>query len=519
MSYYASMRNSQDYNSTYKQNSQMNQSGSNQNIYKSQFNNTQSRNTIDEAFKPKTQRFQWKNINQINIDNIKSTKDISSLNPYFENILCSSLEQNEIQQVPEQYTVQLIHLLQTIGEYLLWSQQILSNENDQLKFDLQKAYSSNNNENDDLIQTLKIQNSQKDNVIKTYQSMMKKEKSFSVISSRDDYNNGHSRPKFYCHFCTNKKFSTEQYLEDHMKRRHMHQFQNLQKRSQGDDYESQLSQIKMHYETMIQSNKMQNEYNSLSDKLNGLGKKLGKSRIDMDMQNRFTMSMNAMRSMGQLGDVPIYDQQPIIMGNNEEIILNQNNNQWDQERELNNTLLRIDENIERNTSAFNKKFNSLLNDVNQFKNSISNEISKVKLERSFERSRQNLMKTSIEDRNNIKLSLQQDIKLSQPQIVEVPEINKSQMQKDTELNNLNTSSIPQQTVEQNRAFPKQNITSSVIDQNASIQINYDNKQSNIKQIEQQSKSPLLKELELFYEQFKKRDYSLSNNVDHYQEPL
>lgn len=535
MSYYASMRNSQENTRTYRNYNQVDQSGFNQNTYKSQLNNIQNshNNSNKEIFKPKTHRFQWKNINQINISEIKSTQNISSLNPYIENILCSSLEQNEIQQIPEHYTVQLIHLLQTIGEYLLWSQQVFANENDQFRSELKNAYSNNHNDNDDLIQTLKMQNGQKDTLIKTYQNMLNKDKAFSVSSSRDEYENRQSRPKFYCQFCSNKKFSTEQYLEDHIRRRHLNQIQNLQKQNRDKDYESQLNEIKTYFETMMRSTQKQKEYNTINDKLNELENKFRQSRIDMDMQNRFAMSMNAMRSMAQSGQIPIYDNQPIVMQNEEEIIGNKNI-QYAKEQELQNTLIRIDENIESNTREFNNKFNSLLNDMNQFKNSMSNEISKVKQDRSFERSKQKQMKTLIENRNNSKLSLQKEIILSQGQIVEVPEgkhiNNQSKEQNETEMSNVITTSMPQQTIQQEKAISQHqtSIIQPIIEKNESIQFNNNSeiKHFNENQIEKpkqqietlQMKSPLLNELEFFYQKFHQRDYNILS-INQYKEQL
>ena len=60
---------------------------------------------------------------KIDVNYIRSTKDITVLEPYVDNILNSYLEEGEVGIMPEEYVIQLISLLQVTGEYLYFVQE------------------------------------------------------------------------------------------------------------------------------------------------------------------------------------------------------------------------------------------------------------------------------------------------------------------------------------------------------------------------------------------------------------
>lgn len=91
-------------------------------------------------------------------------------------------------------------------------------------------------------------------------------------------------PKFYCQFCSNKKFKTEQYLEDHLRRRHMHLMETYNIKKQRHEkrvkIEEKLAETQAFFENMFNSYKMKNEFDSLQKQI----KDLQKSLIDRNNQ-------------------------------------------------------------------------------------------------------------------------------------------------------------------------------------------------------------------------------------------
>ena len=84
------------------------------------------------------------------------------------------------------------------------------------------------------------------------------------------------KQRFYCQICTNKKFKTQQYLDEHIKRRHYnyyHQFlnyQNRNKKTNVDVFEEKLNEMKKYYEILINQSIKKAQYIRLNEKLNGL---------------------------------------------------------------------------------------------------------------------------------------------------------------------------------------------------------------------------------------------------------
>ena len=81
-----------------------------------------SRNKI---FKPQNQEFRWKELMRLNPEYIRKTNDLTTLEPYVENILHSNLKNEDYQNLPGEYIAKLISLLQITNEYLMYSQQKL----------------------------------------------------------------------------------------------------------------------------------------------------------------------------------------------------------------------------------------------------------------------------------------------------------------------------------------------------------------------------------------------------------
>ena len=348
----------------------------------------ESTNNPNLVFKEKTQRFLWKELMKIDINYIKSSKDIYILENYLDNLLNSYFEEGEIQMLPEEYIAHLVNLLQITAEYLYYIQNRLIEENKTLNIKLSQSMkmSQGYQTNEDLVNRLKRENKEKDMLLMTYQKMITSKggnlKSKGITSKVDDnYDSegiGRSKQRFYCQFCSGKKFSSEQYLEDHMRRRHLAQMQTMSggmrkttSINKNELIESKLAEMKTYFETLIRTSQMRAEYNRLSEKINGLEKSL-------------FASQGATTPIPQ--DIPINQSTPMT----KTIIVNPNSQMpvSNEGNELRETLLRINSTLEKNNEMTNNKFQDLMNDMNKFKMNVTSELSNLKQTSGYERTKQ-----------------------------------------------------------------------------------------------------------------------------------
>ena len=348
----------------------------------------ESTNNPNLVFKEKTQRFLWKELMKIDVNYIKSTKDIYILENYLDNLLNSYFEEGEIQMLPEEYIAHLVNLLQITAEYLYYIQNRLIEENKTLNIKLSQSMkmSQGYQTNEDLVNRLKRENKEKDMLLMTYQKMITSKggnlKSKGITSKVDDnYDSegiGRSKQRFYCQFCSGKKFSSEQYLEDHMRRRHLAQMQTMSggmrkttSINKNELIESKLAEMKTYFETLIRTSQMRAEYNRLSEKINGL-------------ENSLFASQGATTPIPQ--QIPINQSTPMT----KTIIVNPNSQMpvSNEGNELRETLLRINSTLEKNNEMTNNKFQDLMNDMNKFKMNVTSELSNLKQTSGYERTKQ-----------------------------------------------------------------------------------------------------------------------------------
>lgn len=347
----------------------------------------ESTNNPNLVFKEKTQRFLWKELMKIDVNYIKSTKDIYILENYLDNLLNSYFEEGEIQMLPEEYIAHLVNLLQITAEYLYYIQNRLIEENKTLNIKLSQSMkmSQGYQTNEDLVNRLKRENKEKDMLLMTYQKMITSKggnlKSKGITSKVDDnYDSegiGRSKQRFYCQFCSGKKFSSEQYLEDHMRRRHLAQMQTMSGAmrkttsiNKNELIESKLAEMKTYFETLIRTSQMRADYNRLSEKINGL-------------ENSLFASQGATTPIPQ--QIPINQSTPMT----KTIIVNPNNQMpvSNEGNELRETLLRINSTLEKNNEMTNNKFQDLMNDMNKFKMNVTSELSNLKQTSGYERTK------------------------------------------------------------------------------------------------------------------------------------
>jgi len=232
-------------------------------------------------------KFYWKELMKIRTKNIESTGDVSILSPYVENILCTRLDFENLDLLSEEYIIQLITLLQLIGQYLVYTQKMLESENYNLKQNI--IYLKNNlieNEKyQSIIDNLNRQIQEKDFLIRTYQNMTQNGNDINDINSEDkDINMKNiseisyiKKTYYYCNICLGKKFKTQKYLDEHMIRRH-YNFKDLyinkkeieEKKEQDElyrlEFNEKINLIKSQYDALFIQKEDNREFDILNKK-------------------------------------------------------------------------------------------------------------------------------------------------------------------------------------------------------------------------------------------------------------
>ena len=229
-------------------------------------------------------KFLWKELMKINTKYIERSGEISLITPYVQNILYSRLTLDNIDMLSEEYIVQLVTLLQLTGQYLVYTQRMLEEENEQLKEQINylKMNITDNDKYQRIIEDLNRQNQEKDFLIKTYQDMIQTRNGINEIdnknlkSNKDDYNS--NKNYYYCSICSGKKFKSKKYLDEHMERRHYNQNnilrdsedreeRKVQDKDYKKDFEDKLNMMKNEIEAMIKQKEENNEFALLNKRL------------------------------------------------------------------------------------------------------------------------------------------------------------------------------------------------------------------------------------------------------------
>ena len=189
------------------------------------------------------------------------------------------------------------------------------------------------------------------------------------------------RQIFYCHICTNKKFKTQQYLDEHIKRRHLNytynQNLNYQNRNRKNNdlriFEEKLKDMTKYFELLLNQSIKKANYIRLNEKLNGLQNLM----LMMPQQNLNNNNNNyAYNNLG-------------INYNQENIIINQNN---------------FNPNInEEKFKKSNKGFNQM-NDKEEIRNQKKNELilEMLKMKKDLKQFYDKQMKEILEIKNEEK---------------------------------------------------------------------------------------------------------------------
>ena len=174
------------------------------------------------------------------------------------------------------------------------------------------------------------------------------------------------KQRFYCQFCSGKKFYTEDYLEDHMRRRHMNHIQYLEKKNAkkerkqnqntGELLDTKLNEMKAYFETLIRSTQMKNDFNLLSQKINSLENSLNMRHTVMPAQS-YGVSMNMSQQYPMAQSAVVQGGIPV---------------------ELKEKLNQLNEEFEKNKSNNNNQMEALTNEVRKFKKRIEDDFNNLK---------------------------------------------------------------------------------------------------------------------------------------------
>ena len=230
-----------------------------------------NKNSFETNKLNKQKKFGWKNIMNLNYNEIAKDENILD-NPLIKNILNSDINENEIQNIPENYLVNLIHTLQGLANEAIKNKNDLEIENKKLNQDLEEMKTNN-----EYLNQTNIKMNQKLLNLNKYNT---NNYIYNIFNQNNPYININSinKKKYYCHICTNKKFKSQFYLEEHIKRRHPHYQDKIQikKNSKDKDKENKeflqnkLNHINKYFDYLVNKFIKKIQYIKINEKLNSL---------------------------------------------------------------------------------------------------------------------------------------------------------------------------------------------------------------------------------------------------------
>ena len=475
------------------------------------------------------QRFQWKEILRVN------PNDSQSVEPYLDNILSSSLDKREIDTLPGNNIVQLVNILQGVAKNKINNQMNLQKQNNNLISQINSMssnqlnnFKSYNNKNQNEIKQLKKKNKEQEKLINTYRKVLEGNEKYSKLIDEDDEESekyDSSKQRFYCQFCANKKFYTEQYLEDHMRRRHLNYYQKfISKKNKQPDYDSKLNDMKTYFENMITNNQLRNDYYRLNDKLNGLENLINSQNKEIIPSNQ---SYNPNKETivyktGNRNNIIYEDDNDLISRDDEKIIINHMNE--------------IQKNLDKNKKNFQDKYNDMIDNMKQFQSKVKKELSSIKQMQSSIRGKELMNSINLNtdtqyiapQRREFRMSTLKNSQIDRNQLLNSIRNSQNYNLKNSEYKISNTYEINNKTIIKNQSNIPDNLNSIKLSESVKLdnnninnnQIlrgnkpneNYNIFQSNIndEDIENQTKDE--KELQKFYNNYITRDKNINDHL-------
>ena len=523
--------------------SQFQQPQTSRSLFSSQKNNnyiqTQTKNNNNSQFYLNqlypNQKFQWKEILRVN------PNDSQSVEPYLNNLLSSNLDKREIDILSGNNIAQLVNILQGVAKNSINNQinlqqqnNILSNQINSISNNQSKNFNfkSYNNSNQNEIKQLKKKNKEQQKLINTYKKVLEGNVKYSNLIDDDDEEENEtidkSKQRFYCQFCANKKFYTEQYLEDHMRRRHLNYYQKfISKINKQPDYNSKLNEMKTYFENMITNNQLRNDYYRLNDKLNGLESLINSQNKEIMIPNNQSHIPNnetIVYKSGKRNNIIYEDDSDLISKDDEKTIIYKMNE--------------IQKNLDKNRKNFQDTYNDMIDHMKQFQSKVKKELSVIKQMQSSIRGKElmnsinlnndsqyiapqrrefrtSTLKNSQIDRNqllnSIRNSEQKNLNNSEYKISNIYQINNKTIIK-------NESNIPDNLdsikISESIKLDNTNVDNNKILKGGNKQNeNYNIFKSNIIDGDIENQTEYEKELQIFYNNYITRDKNINNQIN------
>ena len=351
----------------------------NNNINYRNNNNLKYNKTLDDLYSlNNTRRFAWKEIINNNNDIIN---DNNLDNPLINNILYSEINEKEIKNIPENYLINLIQTLQCVANKAIEDNNNLIFENNKLNSDLSRITNNFNNaieKNNKMNQTilsLNKENNEQKNIINNYENNGMR--NFDNYEINNITNIKGYKQRYYCPICSNKKFKTQKYLEEHINRRHSDYYQKLfnkKKKFNNEKYENNLNEMRKYIESLINNSLKKTQYIRLHEKLNGIQNLMIMSKYNYDNYyndncydgnyynyNDFNYYYNEMNIDGKIQDKYTLD-------NNEKINKYNYNDKVDENKEAIKIINNLEKSIKRVKNEMKQYFDKNIKETLELNN-------------------------------------------------------------------------------------------------------------------------------------------------------
>ena len=257
-------------------------------------------------------KFLWKELMKISTKYIERSKDISLIEPYVQNILSSRLYPDDIDLLSNEYIVQLVTLLQLTGQYLVYTQKKLESDTIELKERINDLeYEHKESERlQKMVNDLRRQNQEKDFLVKTYQDMIREGYGLSSpigdknlvdddninLRSKKEVTYGTDKQKYYfCKICSGKKFRSQQFLDDHMQRRHFYEMQSGQyeekkvnkSKKYKETFDEKLNSMRDYFENIIKQTQDTKEFELINKKIDDIQSKIISQNTNSNFGSNF----------------------------------------------------------------------------------------------------------------------------------------------------------------------------------------------------------------------------------------
>ena len=419
---------------------------------------TNNANPIFFNFKERSGKLKWKEIMRIDLENMIKSNDISHLETYLENLIFSEVKEDDVEIITENTTVKLIKIYQHILEYLLHTQIKLENENKMLETNYSSILSdsimkeNSLKENKSMIGCLKKDKREKEMILNTYKCIIDEYKTTNlqgtytnVAQPTPTHHNTHNTRRnphklaksmapaaadvgekkyYYCGSCAGKKFSSEEYLQSHIKRRHGNindtaycnplntignktdcDMSDLRqsKRDYVKNLEFQVDELKGLFKNFMNNNNDINNQSlsKLVDNQKVLENKIVEVKSDKDkllnvMEENFKTTLIEIKEFVKNNNQNNFSQENFANSNTS----NSKNLEKEKEiKDINNNLSNINEVINEIKNNQNKKIDNVHEEIRNIKSSFSTEIRDLKITKNSNNSK---------DKNNNNSQLNQN---------------------------------------------------------------------------------------------------------------